>query len=244
MSAVRLARADVFAVVTSADLPPDLPPIPCRIPTHGDMAPFLQHVLARDVVRYVGEPIAVVVAASRAIAEDAAEDIAIDWERARRSCRIARRRSSADAPKVHAAAAMSPRAGVRSRRCRPGFGERRGRPCARRFAIQRHSAMPLETRGLLASYDRARRLLEVFGPTKVPHTNRALLATMLRMRGGRHPLHRARRRRQLRRARRVLSRGLPDPVAGDPAQSADPLDRGPFRAFRRDQPFARVRPSR
>ena len=49
------------------------------------------------------------------------------------------------------------------------------------FAIQRHSAMPLETRGLLASYDRSRRLLEVFGPTKVPHTNRALLAAMLRM---------------------------------------------------------------
>ena len=40
------------------------------------------------------------------------------------------------------------------------------------FAIQRHSAMPLETRGLLASYDRARRMLEVHGPTKVPHTNR------------------------------------------------------------------------
>ena len=41
--------------------------------------------------------------------------------------------------------------------------------------------MPLETRGLLASYDRSRRLLEVFGPTKVPHTNRALLAAMLRI---------------------------------------------------------------
>ena len=52
-----------------------MPPIPCRIPTHGDMTPFLQHVLARDIVRYVGEPFAVVVAASRAIAEDAAERI-------------------------------------------------------------------------------------------------------------------------------------------------------------------------
>jgi carbon-monoxide dehydrogenase large subunit/6-hydroxypseudooxynicotine dehydrogenase subunit gamma len=41
--------------------------------------------------------------------------------------------------------------------------------------------MPVETRGLLASYDGSRRLLEVFGPTKVPHTNRALLAAMLRI---------------------------------------------------------------
>src|SRR5262245_53707704 len=49
------ARAEgVAAVVTAGDLPPDLPPIPCRIPCHGDMTPFLQHVLARDTVRYIG----------------------------------------------------------------------------------------------------------------------------------------------------------------------------------------------
>ena len=67
-------------MVTAVDLPSDLPPIPCRIPTHGDMEPFLQPVLARDIVRYVGEPVAVVVAASRALAEDAAERIVVEWE--------------------------------------------------------------------------------------------------------------------------------------------------------------------
>jgi aerobic carbon-monoxide dehydrogenase large subunit len=41
--------------------------------------------------------------------------------------------------------------------------------------------MPLETRGLLASYDTARGSLEVFGPTKVPHTNRNILASMLHL---------------------------------------------------------------
>ena len=92
MPAVPWRGPTSLAVVTAADLPPDLPPIPCRIPTHGDMAPFLQHVLARDVVRYVGEPIAVVVASSRAIAEDAAEDIAIDWETLAGRGRVSRRR--------------------------------------------------------------------------------------------------------------------------------------------------------
>ena len=44
------------------------------------MTPFLQPVLAREIVRYVGEPVAVVVAASRAAAEDAAAGMAIEWE--------------------------------------------------------------------------------------------------------------------------------------------------------------------
>ena len=104
--------------------------------------------------------------------------------------------------------------------------------------------MPLETRGLLASYDKARSLLEVFGPTKVPHTNRALLARMLRMReadirfiepdvGG-----------------SFGARGefYPEdfliPLAGDAARAAGALDRGPARAFLRHQPLARMRPSR
>ena len=52
---------------------PNLPPIPCRIPSHGDVTPFLQPLMAKDVVRYVGEPVAMVVAATRALAEDAAE---------------------------------------------------------------------------------------------------------------------------------------------------------------------------
>ena len=87
-------------VVTAADLPPDLPSIPCRIPCHGDMTPFLQHVLARDVVRYIGEPVAVVVAASRANAEDAAEQILIEWDPL---AAVDDAASVTDAPKIHRA---------------------------------------------------------------------------------------------------------------------------------------------
>src|SRR5947199_8051759 len=59
-----LSGGGVYAIVTAADLPGELLPIPCRIPTHGDMTPFLQPVLAREIVRYAGEPVAVVVAES------------------------------------------------------------------------------------------------------------------------------------------------------------------------------------
>ena len=48
-----------------------------------------------------------------------------------------------------------------------------------KFKTSRQTGLPLETRGILASYDPGRRHLEVFGPTKIPHTNRRMLAPML-----------------------------------------------------------------
>jgi carbon-monoxide dehydrogenase large subunit/6-hydroxypseudooxynicotine dehydrogenase subunit gamma len=169
----------VFAIVTAAELPPDLPSIPCRIPCHGDMTLFLQNVLARDTARYVGEPVAVVVAANRALAEDAAERIAIEWEPLP-AIDDAAAAMAADAPRIH-------RAGNVASSWSFDLGDvdaalaNAAATVREHFAVQRHSAMPLETRGLLAQYDRARQVLEVFGPTKVPHTNRALLAAMLKM---------------------------------------------------------------
>jgi aerobic carbon-monoxide dehydrogenase large subunit len=48
-----------------------------------------------------------------------------------------------------------------------------------RFSVQRHSAIPLETRGLLAVWDAARRHMELIGATKIPFFNRSMLASML-----------------------------------------------------------------
>jgi CO/xanthine dehydrogenase Mo-binding subunit len=169
-----LAGSGVEAVVTAADLPPDLPPIPCRIPTHGNMEPFLQPVLARDVVRYVGEPVAVVIATSRALAEDAAELIAVEWEP------LPPVTNAASTARVHAAGNVASQWSFDLGRVDETIAQA-AFTVKETFAVQRHTAMPLETRGLLANYDHARRVLEVQGPTKVPHTNRNLLAAMLRM---------------------------------------------------------------
>ncbi|MGQ4808644.1 Caffeine dehydrogenase subunit alpha [Candidatus Entotheonellaceae bacterium PAL068K] len=54
------------------------PPLDTRIDL--DMRPTPQYPLARNRVRYVGEPIAVVVARSRAEAEDAAEHVEVAYE--------------------------------------------------------------------------------------------------------------------------------------------------------------------
>ncbi|MEX2408525.1 MAG: xanthine dehydrogenase family protein molybdopterin-binding subunit, partial [Rhodovibrionaceae bacterium] len=178
-TAEALALPGIHAVITGADLPPGIARIPCRVPTHGEMSGFLQPVLGREVARYFGEPFAVVIAENRSLAEDAAELIEFDWDPLP-ALASGEDAEKPDAPRLHEAGNIASRWGFDL-----GDVDRAKTEAAavveETFTSQRHTAMPLETRGLLASYDAARNLLEVFGPTKVPHTNRAILAGMLDM---------------------------------------------------------------
>ena len=167
----------VVAVVTAADLPPGLV-IPVRLPLQGiDLSGFLQPVLAADWVRYVGEPVAVVVAEDPYAAEDAAEliDIDIDEEQA-----------VLDA--AAAAAPASPRlfpAGNVAADFTLGYGDvdaafaRAARVVETEVEIGRHTAVPLEPRALLADVDRRSGALSILGMTKVPTFNRGVLASLL-----------------------------------------------------------------
>src|SRR5215468_2901585 len=86
----RLARIDtaparrvpgVLAVLTYADVAHVGSPIPIRIAPLPGFERYLQMPLAQDRVRYVGEPLALVVAEDRAAAEDAAGRVVVDYER-------------------------------------------------------------------------------------------------------------------------------------------------------------------
>ena len=73
----------VCAVITAADIVEALgrvPTIPLRQEPLPAFKPYEQPVIAHLKVRYVGEPVAVVVAESAAIAEDALEAIVLDIE--------------------------------------------------------------------------------------------------------------------------------------------------------------------
>ena len=99
------AMPGVLAVLTAADaradgLQPMRPTVEANVQTGEPFAFAPQPLLATDKVRHVGEPVAVVVAETRAQALDAAERIAIDWSPAaggrpprRARWRPARRRS-------------------------------------------------------------------------------------------------------------------------------------------------------
>ncbi|HWI12078.1 MAG TPA: xanthine dehydrogenase family protein molybdopterin-binding subunit [Burkholderiaceae bacterium] len=74
----------VAAVFTGSDLAADdIGPLPCavrQIPMTRPLVVPPCHALARDVVRYVGEPVAFVVAESAGRARDAAEAVVVDYE--------------------------------------------------------------------------------------------------------------------------------------------------------------------
>src|SRR5258708_3548662 len=72
-----LALPGVHAILSAADIEGDLGRIPIRIAPLAGTDPYRQPVIASGKVRYVGEPIAIVVADSQAVAEDAAGLIGI-----------------------------------------------------------------------------------------------------------------------------------------------------------------------
>ncbi|HET8757805.1 MAG TPA: xanthine dehydrogenase family protein molybdopterin-binding subunit [Solirubrobacteraceae bacterium] len=175
-AAAALARPGVVAVVTGADIP-DVR-IPIRVAPTPAAERALQPPLARDRVRYVGEPVAVVVATDPYLAEDAADDVAPEVEPLPVVADVdaavdgaialhervpdnvvdaARIRNGGDVDELFAGAAVVDRAVL---------------------SVQRHTAIPLEARGLIAEPGGGH-VLTVWGPAKVKHFNRAILATML-----------------------------------------------------------------
>src|SRR5262245_57272394 len=68
------------AAVWTADELADRPPIGLRDGDAPHLAPYLQPVLARGRVRYVGEPIAAVLAENAYLAEDAADLVTVEIE--------------------------------------------------------------------------------------------------------------------------------------------------------------------
>ncbi len=79
-AAAALALEGVRAVWSAADVA-DIPPIDFRADRRVEsLRPYRQHILARDRVRYVGEPVAAVFAETAYLAEDAAELVELDLD--------------------------------------------------------------------------------------------------------------------------------------------------------------------
>ncbi len=175
------ARADpaVLAVITAADLPPRTATIPMRMYPRPGMERLLQPVLAHEVVRYVGEPVAVIVTRSSYTAEDAAALVDVLYEPLEPVLDpIAALEDSA--PRLHADAASNVAAefSVQSGDVDGAFAEA-DVVVEKRLRCQRHGAVPLEPRGLCAELEHETGRLTVWGAAKVVHTNRRILSKLL-----------------------------------------------------------------
>ena len=163
----------VHAVWTAADVG-HIPPIGFRLTGLTVLEPYRQYVLARDRVRYVGEPVAAVFASDPYVAEDAAE--AVEIEIAFEQPVIDARQDPSPFDAMHSTEPMI---------LAKGYGDVREVFTKARQIIElelsvgRHSGVPIETRGAIARYNEERDTLELYGAAKVPHWNRDRIALML-----------------------------------------------------------------
>jgi carbon-monoxide dehydrogenase large subunit len=168
--------AGVHAVITAADLAAP-PTIAMRLQPMPEFKPFEQPVIAATKVRYVGEPIAVVLASSAAVGEDALEHIAVDIETLRpvTDCGAAR-----DAALVFEGQGTN-RAMTFEAQCGDADAAFRAASYVRRerFRTARHYGSTLEPRGIVAEWDAAKDRLTVSGAAKVAFFNRRMLAGLL-----------------------------------------------------------------
>ncbi|MBM3486394.1 MAG: xanthine dehydrogenase family protein molybdopterin-binding subunit [Alphaproteobacteria bacterium] len=167
-------RPGVVAVITAAEIGP-VPVIPIRLAAWPSLEPFVQPVIAADRVRFVGEPIAVVVADTAARAEDALEAIALEIEPLPV---VADRDASAAGAILLFPGAASNRAITYEGRKGDAAAAFRSADYTRRehFSVQRHTAIHMEPRGIMAEWDRIWGRLTIWGASKVPYPNRKILA--------------------------------------------------------------------
>ncbi|HEV3371931.1 MAG TPA: molybdopterin cofactor-binding domain-containing protein, partial [Xanthobacteraceae bacterium] len=177
-AAAALARPGVVAVITAADIGAAVPTIPLRQEPLPALQQYEQPVIAHRKVRYVGEPLAVVVADSAALAEDALEGISVDIEPLPAVAdRAGARKGDVllfEESGTNVASTITAVRGDIELAFRTAAYTRR-----ERFTVQRHSAVPMEPRGLLAEWDAAQGRMTVSGAAKVPFPNRRMLAKML-----------------------------------------------------------------
>ncbi len=168
----------VHAVITAADIGEKIPVIPLRLANLPEFKDFLQPVIARDKVRYVGEPIAVIVAATQAVAEDALEAIDVEIERLPA---VPDRRTALDGASLLFEGAGSNRAVQYTVRFGDADAAFAKADYTRResFCCHRLTGLPMETRGLLAEWDAPKKRLTISGASKVLFFNRRILAPML-----------------------------------------------------------------
>ena len=170
---VALASPGVVAVWTANDIA-DIAPIPLRAARPYGMEPYRQPILARDRVRYVGEPIAVIFAEDPYLAEDAEGLVTAEIDPL-----PAVLDASVEATEFLTGLTTEPTV-IRKEygEVDAGFSDAAA-TVELELAIGRHTAVPLETRGIVARYVAATDLLELYGSSDKQHLKREEIARLL-----------------------------------------------------------------
>lgn len=170
----------VVSVFTLKDMGELDATVPIRMYKLPGLDRYLQPALARDEVRYVGEPVAVAVADTRYLAEDALDAIEVEYDVLPEVMDV--KDALLDKVLVHEkngtnlAAVHHVSIGNADKVFQEAEYTRR-----EDFRVHRFTGNPMETRGIIAYYDRGKGELKVYGATKLPHLNRQTVANFLQL---------------------------------------------------------------
>ncbi len=172
------AAPGVVAVLTGQDLRGAIGPVPCaaQIP---DMKSAPRPVLAFDKVRFVGEPVAVVVATDRYATRDAVDLVEVDYEPL--------------TPVVNPEKSLAKGATVLHEQFKDNLAYRweleggdlkkafkqADKVIRQRLVNQRLIPVPMEPRGVVAEYRPGEKQLTIWSSTQIPHLMKTQVAVML-----------------------------------------------------------------
>ena len=169
------AAPGVIDAICATDMAAPIPKIPVRLASMPEFARFLQPPIAVEKVRFVGEPVAVVVAADRYAAEDALALIDVDYDPLPV---IADAQASATGKVLvheHAGENTAIRYEVGRGDIAAAFANAPYRR-TETFRSHRQAPSPMETRGLVAQWDEDGGGFRLWGAAKTTYYNRRALA--------------------------------------------------------------------
>ena len=165
-------------VVTGKDIATFIGPVPSVV-----KAPIAYYPIAIDCARYVGEPVAVVVADSRYIAEDACELIDVEYEVLAAVADL-KSAMAPDAPVIYDKVGSNI---VNRRSFRYGDPDKAFSEADRVFDLSysypRYASTPMETFGVIAHFERAPDRFTVWSNFQGPFVIQPLMAGALRVPG-------------------------------------------------------------
>jgi carbon-monoxide dehydrogenase large subunit len=179
LSAAKAARGFVAAYTWETLGAPAAQPSPQFSPAPVLKQDRTQYALAKGAVHYVGEAVAMVIAETRALAEDAAELVAVDYD-VLPVMADWRKAKDPGAPLAHEGAPDNVAATLKL-----GWGDcdavfaGAAHVFKERLTTHRGGCHSMECRGVLARYDEIDQKLQIWSSTQVPHMLRRFMAKWL-----------------------------------------------------------------
>lgn len=179
-----LKRPGVIAVYTAADFGEFWRPGPLQVPPPTAIKNSVFHArtlvpIARDKIRFSGEPLAVVIAENRYIAEDAFDDIIVDLEPLDVVSDLEKALEKG-APLVHDDLSSNLAADVAQER--GNYQEAHAQAdvvIARKILVNRNAGAALENRGFIVDWEERSRQLTVYATTQAPIPLRNTIAARM-----------------------------------------------------------------